>query len=60
MAINNIGGPIPCAGCGKSIVRGIVYQFVKAEELFICSKCYTKAKIFDTNPDNKLKQFEEN
>ena len=59
MAIKNIGGPIPCAGCGKSIHIGIVYKLEKEEECFVCEKCYTGAKIFKTNPTNKLKQFQE-
>lgn len=59
MAIKEIGGPIPCVGCGKNIIMGSVFKLHKREDGFICFHCYFAIKEFYTRPNNKLKQFKE-
>ena len=56
--IRLVGGPIPCAGCHKNIVTGIVYKI--GDEEFICEDCYENAIEMFTEENNNLKQFKEN
>lgn len=55
--MKNVGGSIPCEGCHKNIVRGIVYKI--GEESFLCNSCYHTAVEMETTPDNKLEQYKE-